>query len=192
MSWEVWTMKSKMSFFNPTLLKKNISRFAPAWGIFVVLLLLVYPMGALRGVDRYEETERYLMDMTAAGPFFAFFSALLFVPILFKYLHKSRAAYMIHAFPLTRTCLFVTNLVSGLAFFLVWLVHMARQSVYVCARPETERSAWLLPVLLLALVVGNLLEPFLLARGYFVGHMFFLTAGFVSGTYRSLREKTAP
>ncbi|MBO4419914.1 MAG: hypothetical protein J5789_08850 [Oscillospiraceae bacterium] len=112
-------MKSKMSFFNPTLLKKNISRFAPAWGIFVVLLLLVYPMGALRGVDRYEETERYLMDMTAAGPFFAFFSALLFVPILFKYLHKSRAAYMIHAFPLTRTCLFVTNLVSGLAFFLV-------------------------------------------------------------------------
>ena len=33
MSWEVWTMKSKMSFFDPTLLKKNVSRFAPAWAL---------------------------------------------------------------------------------------------------------------------------------------------------------------
>ena len=40
MSWEVWTMKSKMSFFDPTLLKKNVGRFAPAWALLTLALFL--------------------------------------------------------------------------------------------------------------------------------------------------------
>lgn len=119
MSWEVWTMKSKTSFFDWNLLKKNITRFAPAWGILLVMLLLAFPVSALREVKDYWDVQIYLSTLREAGPLISAFSALLFASILFRYLHNARAAYMMHAFPMTRTCLFVTNLVSGLLFFLV-------------------------------------------------------------------------
>ena len=40
-------MKSKMSFFDPTLLKKNIGRFAPAWAILQVAMFLAFPMSLM-------------------------------------------------------------------------------------------------------------------------------------------------
>lgn len=114
-------MKSKMSFFDPTLLKKNISRFAPAWGIFLVLLLLTVPLNALGNANkRYTELAiSFLQDLADSGPFVAASSAIMFAALLFRYLHNTQAAYMMHAFPMTRTCLFLTNLTSGLLFFLV-------------------------------------------------------------------------
>lgn len=132
MSWEVWTMKSKMSFFDLTLLKKNISRFAPAWGITMVMALLVFPVSALMDVNSDYGGERFLTNMAEMGPIIAFFSAIGFAALLFKYLHNPRSAYMIHAFPMTRTCLFLTNLVSGLLFFLipVLLIFLANLGVF--------------------------------------------------------------
>ena len=41
MSWEVWTMKSRISFCDKTVLRKDILRFAPLWGIYFVGGLLV-------------------------------------------------------------------------------------------------------------------------------------------------------
>ena len=118
MSWEVWTMKSKLSFFDPTLLKKNVSRFAPAWAILLVSMLLTYPTFLLRRMN-WTSVDGFLRDALISGPFYAFFAAILFAGLLFKYLHKTRSAYMMHAFPMTRACLFVTNTVSGLLFYLV-------------------------------------------------------------------------
>lgn len=118
MSWEVWTMKSKTSFFDLTLLKKNISRFAPGWGILLVMLFLVFPLSALRDVY-YGDGEYYLNDIANAGTLISAFSAIFFAAPIFRYLHNPRSAYMMHAFPMTRTCLFLTNLISGLLFFLV-------------------------------------------------------------------------
>ena len=34
-------MKLRTSFFNPTVLKKDITRFAPVWGLYSVALLLI-------------------------------------------------------------------------------------------------------------------------------------------------------
>ena len=34
-------MKSRTSFFNPTALKKNLTRFAPAWALYGIGLLLL-------------------------------------------------------------------------------------------------------------------------------------------------------
>lgn len=133
MSWEVWTMKLKMSFFDWTLLKKNISRFAPAWGLALLVMILALPAGLLHELSKIELSEiwmgtkreiveivtEYFKENAAFGPIFSFFAAGLFAALLFHYLHKPRAAYMMHAFPMTRTCLFVTNTVSGLLFWLV-------------------------------------------------------------------------
>ncbi len=131
MSWEVWTMKSKMSFFDPTLLKKNVGRFAPAWALLTLALFLSLPLPLLRQLgERYggEFTEanyrqnavqNLLNNSIPVGVVFAFLAALLFAALVFKYLHRTRDAYMMHAFPMTRSCQFLTNAVSGLLFWLV-------------------------------------------------------------------------
>ena len=125
MSWEVWTMKSKMSFFDPTLLKKNISRFSPAWAILLVGMFLAFPLTLLETLAnttrdvRKEVAIDHINGCVTGGVIVAIFAALIFAALVFKYLHGTKAAYMMHAFPMTRTCLFVTNTVSGLLFYLV-------------------------------------------------------------------------
>ena len=118
-------MKSKMSFFDPTLLKKNIGRFAPAWAILQVAMLLAFPMTLMLDLEnmdlayRKQSALRHLSSSVDAGVVFAVLAALLFAALVFKYLHTTKAAYMMHAFPMTRNCMFVTNLISGLLFYLV-------------------------------------------------------------------------
>lgn len=121
-------MKSKMSFFDPTLLKKNVARFAPAWAILTLALFLALPLPLLRRLgERFfidaERTSNVLRileeDLFPVGVVFACFAGLLFAALVFKYLHSARAAYMMHAFPMTRSCQFLTNAVSGLLFWLV-------------------------------------------------------------------------
>ena len=34
-------MKSRTSFFNTTVLRKDITRFAPAWGLYLTGMLLI-------------------------------------------------------------------------------------------------------------------------------------------------------
>ena len=44
MSWEVWIMQSKISCFNKTIFKKNLTRFWPFAVIYGVYLMMVHPM----------------------------------------------------------------------------------------------------------------------------------------------------
>jgi ABC-2 type transport system permease protein len=110
-------MKSKMSFFNPTLLKKNIGRFAPAWALLLVVLFLSVSQFL---VFEFTETPPITLGgMRSFGAIAAFVCAIVFATLLFRYLHNTGAGYAMHAFPMTRSCLFVTNLISGLLFYLV-------------------------------------------------------------------------
>ena len=34
-------MKSRTSFFNKTIFQKDLTRFAPAWGVCLILMLLM-------------------------------------------------------------------------------------------------------------------------------------------------------
>ena len=118
-------MKSKTSFFDPTLLKKNISRFSPAWALLFVALFLAVPLPLMQRLSRTEteynlfRARNYLESALPIGIVFAFVAGLLFAALVFKYLHRTNAAYMMHAFPMTRSCQFVTNVVSGLLFWVV-------------------------------------------------------------------------
>lgn len=126
MNWEVWTMKSKTSFCNPTLLKKNISRFAPIWIVLFAVLVISGPVVLIRSLQyqsgvwaRRAAAEAHLTESVPFLTLCAMFGAMISAGMVFKYLHKARSAYMMHAFPLPRQCLFVTNALSGLLFFLV-------------------------------------------------------------------------
>lgn len=117
-------MKSKMSFFNPALLKKNLSRFSPAWIITLIVLLLSKPLALLLYLEDTPRPNRAaaavnFFDSSIFDIILAFFVAMIFAWLVFRYLHKANAAYMMHAFPMTRTCQFVTNTVSGLLFYLI-------------------------------------------------------------------------
>ena len=125
-------MTSRTSCFNPALFRKNLTRFAPMWGIFLGLLLVTGPLSLITSLanghyytaeiaigSRYASAEAFLNNYPNITCIFSFVYALLCGAACFEYLHKARSAYMMHAFPMTRNCHFFTNVLSGLCFALV-------------------------------------------------------------------------
>lgn len=127
MSWEVSTMPSKRSFFNPALFRKNLSRFWPLWGgaSLVGSLAPLYLMLAMVNekswqLDTAEEFARGLYQaVTLLVPGVSFVYAALCAMLVWGYLFSPRAVGMMHTLPVTRTNLFVTNTLSGLAMALI-------------------------------------------------------------------------
>lgn len=124
-------MTSKTSFCNPALLRKNLTRCWPLWTFYTVALLLTVflPLNALRALNAYTDSaalagpSRITQYYLSAGLWTQLSYAILSAGFCFGYLNKTRSAYMLHAFPVTRGVLFRTNLVSGLLFSLApWLV----------------------------------------------------------------------
>lgn len=121
MNWEVQTMTSRTSFFNGTILKKNITRFCPVWILYSVGLMIAYPLVlGSNYLNEYSDIAEYLLGLTNyGGTVFNLVFAAVIAACCFKYLYQTRSAYMLHAFPVTRGSLFRTNLLSG---FLMGLV----------------------------------------------------------------------
>lgn len=135
MSWEVQTMTSRTSFCNGTLLRKNITRFWPLWALFTIGLLLFFFSPARQAALSHQERYGALINVTVdeagdlmdyqliMGTCATMSYAIVCAVCCFSYLHKTRSAYMLHAFPVSRGVLFRTNVLSGLLFFLVpWTV----------------------------------------------------------------------
>lgn len=124
-------MKSKTSFCNGTLLRKNLTRFWPLWTLFTLGLLLFFFSPMRQAARAYQEYYGSLLSFNAddagdlvgyhvmLGVFATLSYAIVCAVCCFSYLHKTRSAYMLHAFPVTRAVLFRTNALSGLLFFLV-------------------------------------------------------------------------
>lgn len=106
-------MKSRTSFFDGTVFKKNFTRFAPAW-ILYTLGLLMCLMLLTSGPD-YTFPENLSISlglMPIAGACFALLCALL----LFGDLYNSRMCNALHAMPQRRETYFITHVVTGLTF----------------------------------------------------------------------------
>lgn len=112
-------MTSRASFFNPALLKKNTTRCMPLWVLFFVGLFMLLPLPLMVAEFPSNMGEEYFALGTCGGVFINQFYALLCACCCFGYLHKTRSAYMLHAMPVTRNSLFLTNFTSGLLFALV-------------------------------------------------------------------------
>ncbi len=109
-------MKSRTSYFNGAIFRKNLTRFAPAWALYTIFLLLVlflispgdsimmpYEMGYLTTI----------MALFTAG------FALVAAQLLFGDLYSSRMCNALHALPVRRESWFLTNVLSGLVFHLI-------------------------------------------------------------------------
>ena len=110
-------MKSRTSSFNLTVLKKDITRFAPSWVLYTVGLLVTFMI--CFSTDCANCTANNMGVTIYAGAIVNFCYALLNVQLLFGDLFQSRMANALHALPLRRESWFAIHTVSGLLFALV-------------------------------------------------------------------------
>ena len=161
-------MKLKTSFFNVTALKKNLVRFAPAWALYGIFMLLVILDG------------RYLSERGFAGNLGQSIApmailncgyALLCALLLFGDLYNSRMCNALHAMPLRREGWFLTNVASGMLFALIPYTVCALAAMLLCG------SYAVIPLLWLCATMMEFVFCFGVAvlAAYLVGHRFALT-----------------
>lgn len=111
-------MKSRTSFFDRTVLKKDFTRFMPLWLLYLIGGLLIAISSALSEGMGYR-LARYLG--TSVGPFsiISLCYGLLAAQLLYGDLFSSRLCNALHAMPLRREGWFATHFVAGLLFALV-------------------------------------------------------------------------
>ena len=103
-------MKIKTSFFDGTVFKKDVTRFAPLW----VLYLIVGFMHFFRSGIRAEVLE----SMISRAGFLSFLYAMLTAQLLFGDLFDERLCHALHAIPLRREGWFLTTLPQE--FYSAW------------------------------------------------------------------------
>ena len=112
-------MRSAKSWFNWTLFQKNMTRFWPIWGLYLVIWLFILPVNLI--LDNYSAiffAQGIVMRtiILPGLPMSVVFS-LLAACAVWSYLYNNRSACLMHTLPIRREGLFLTNLLSGLAFF---------------------------------------------------------------------------
>ncbi|MCI8651437.1 MAG: hypothetical protein HFF05_03210 [Oscillospiraceae bacterium] len=112
----------KKGWFSPALFQKNLARFWPLVAGYSVVQFFSMPLEILlewdgRNADLYRAIGGDLVRSAyLAVPVGAMFG-LMVAMALFSYLMNNRSAGMLHALPIRREGLFLTNWVSGLSFF---------------------------------------------------------------------------
>ena len=117
MSWEVWTMRSRTSFFNLSVLRKDISRFFPVWVLYYLFLIVAVSTLALSGGPVLAVFR--LNELLPAMSYVCAVYAGLVVMVMFGDLYVPRMCNALHAMPMRREGWFLTHCTAGLLFFAV-------------------------------------------------------------------------
>ena len=124
-------MRSKTSYFNATLYKKNLTRFWPLWAAPSFIGAL-FPLALLTHLIRYGVKDLLGPDVNALSftsfyydvvayilPVLSLCYAVLVALAVWSYLFNSRSTGLMHTLPLRREGLFLTNLLSGLTMMVI-------------------------------------------------------------------------
>ena len=140
-------MKSGTSYFEPTLFRKNLTRYWPIWVLYTLIWFYALPMRCIMVVTRNQawmgETPlkqvqsfaNQIPDLLEGfGTFMAFTFGVLMAMAVFSFLYNNRAAGMIHSLPVRREGLFLTSYLSGLVclmapHLLVWLCTLGAEGL---------------------------------------------------------------
>lgn len=136
MRWEVRTMAFGTSCFNYALYRKTLARFWPLWTLWGVLWLLLLPLNQL---SRYFDwaaggetaTGGLVRDfadipgLLTTGVPAAALVGVLAAMAAFSYLYSARSACMMHALPLRREGLFLSQYLAGLTMLVLPLAAVA-------------------------------------------------------------------
>ena len=107
-------MKLRTSFFNPTVFKKDLTRFAPTWALYTVGLFML--LSVCMSTEYAYRQAGNLLELLGFMAVVNLGYGLLSAQLLFGDLFNSRHVNALHAMPLRRECWFVTHTVSGLLF----------------------------------------------------------------------------
>lgn len=118
MSWEVLTMRSVTSFFNPALARSDLRRHWPILFLYTAIWLVALPVqlylrhiaeGASYGTRTVSEVCQGTYSM---GVIMAFLFGGVLAMALYSYLMNGRSVGLIHSLPLKRQTLFFTQLLT--------------------------------------------------------------------------------
>lgn len=117
MSWEVQTMKSKISFFNAGLFRSTLRRFWPLWTIHFAGWLLFLPVLTLMnnfGPNRSTDFIFAICESAVfASPIIAFIMAILAAMAVFSFMYNSRSTGLIASLPVRREAIFGSAWLGG-------------------------------------------------------------------------------
>ncbi len=110
-------MKSKTSFSKLTPFKKDITRFAPAWGLYALGLLMVL----INSVMSYETGRRLSMlpDLIVGFGVVNLIYAAVIAQLVYGDLYNTRMCYSLHALPQRRESWLMNHFGAALCFSLV-------------------------------------------------------------------------
>ncbi len=154
-------MRSKTSFFNKTLYRKNLSRYWPLWalpsfgGVLIPLTMLLQMVHNDYQITVLEANRAYYSVLHMAVPVVSLLYAVLCAAAVWSYLYNSRSVGMMHRLPIRREGLFVTSFLSGMTMMLIPYVVTGGLTVLL-----TAVAGGLDPKAVLLTIAGVLLESF--------------------------------
>ncbi len=155
-------MQQKTSFFSKTVFLKNITHYWPVWAAYLVVCLLRLPISlysrlnsvdASSAVANTEDSLIAILQDTVQGalqPFAVFLFACITGIALFSYLYQARSAYMLHALPVCRESLYITNVLSGICFLVIPQIVAFLAGIFVCFLHHVTHLEYLMHWLLLS------------------------------------------
>jgi len=110
-------MKLKTSFFNGTVIKKDITRFAPLWALYFIggILVMLSFASSSRTVYNAREVAATIGPFSVINMIYAGIAAQL----LFGDLFNSRLCNALHAMPLQREQWFFNHVLVGIGFSVI-------------------------------------------------------------------------
>ena len=128
-------MASGTSCFNSALYRKTLGRFWPLWTLWGVLWLLLLPLSQLsryfdwvregRSDSALVENFQEILSLQEVGVWLAALVGVLAAMAVFSYLYSARSACMMHALPLRREGLFLSQYLAGLTMLVLPLAAVA-------------------------------------------------------------------
>ena len=128
-------MASGTSCFNSALYRKTLTRFWPLWTLWGVLWLLLLPLSQLsryfdwaregRSDSALVENFQEILSLQEVGVWLAALVGVLAAMAVFSYLYSARSACMMHALPLKREGLFLSQYLAGLTMLVLPLAAVA-------------------------------------------------------------------
>lgn len=190
-------MKSRTSYFNKTIFKKNILHFWPIWVVYTLFLTVMMPLRIFvtttDTANTYAETmtelkalkiEQFVYAMQDSGmALWVFSMAVVCAMALFYYMYSARSCHMIHALPVNRTQLYVTNYVSGLLFMVIPQVFTFVMTAFVCAINDITKLEYLLYWLLISMGMSLFAFSMAVAVGMITGQLIMLPVFFVIANF---------
>ena len=70
--------------------------------------------------------------------------------------------------------------IPGMILFVIWLLFIAKSCITVLKSRPIDLDVMVIPFLILALVVDNMFERYVIFYGYFVSYIFFFLCGYIS------------